>query len=234
MTGTCRLASFAASALAATLAMHLSLGAVTVPPGDLARALFAFDETRYEHVVVQYQRLPRAGIAIFVGAMMAISGTVLQGLTRNPLASPSLLGINAGAMFAVVFVGFYLGVSPALHGAIAFAGAWFGFGCCLALTRLAALGKDPRHLGLILAGAVTSILLGAIANALLLSDPGLRDALLGWVNGNINHVYADRLGAAVAMGAARGAAALGVVAAPNAGHVGGGDGRRGPACRSGR
>ncbi len=56
-----------------------------------------------EHIIIQNVRIPRALIATCVGASLAITGVLMQTLTKNPLASPGILGINAGAGFAVVF-----------------------------------------------------------------------------------------------------------------------------------
>lgn len=59
--------------------------------------------TSNEHLIIQNVRIPRALIASCVGASLAITGVLMQTLTKNPLASPGILGINAGAGFAVVF-----------------------------------------------------------------------------------------------------------------------------------
>ncbi|MEP6148368.1 MAG: iron chelate uptake ABC transporter family permease subunit, partial [Nisaea sp.] len=79
------------------------------------------------------------------------------------------------------------------QGISALAGGLLGFLCCLAVARMVARTRDPQGLTLILSGALVSMLLFGIANALLLSDPLRRTDLLAWVTGNINHFYADRL-----------------------------------------
>lgn len=186
------LLGLAALALGA-LVVNLGIGAKAIPPGDVLAALLRFDDENFDHFIVLFQRLPRALIAMFVGGLMAVCGAVLQGVMRNPLASPSLLGVNSGAVFFVVAFGFYLGVDMRWHGALAFMGGWFGFLCCLGLARMAGVANDPRGLGLILAGAIASMALGAMAQALLLADMNLRMNLLSWAAGNINHAYADRL-----------------------------------------
>ena len=179
--------------LAAALILNLGLGARYISPPEIISALIAFDDDRYSHFIIVFQRLPRALIAIFVGALMAVCGALLQGLTRNPLASPSLLGVTSGALMFVVGFGYYLAIPTGWHGVLAFAGGWFGFISCIALARMAGIANDPRNLSLILAGAIISILYGSIANALMLADPNLRFELLSWVSGNINQVYVDRL-----------------------------------------
>ncbi|MEW5421000.1 FecCD family ABC transporter permease [Amorphus sp. 3PC139-8] len=183
----------AAVALSAAFLANLSLGASSIPAGKIVAALTQFDDTDYDHVVVAYQRLPPALIAIFVGAVMACGGCVLQGLTRNPLAAPSVLGVTAGATLFVVAGASVFGIGEAWQGLAAIGGGLFGFASTLVVARMAGLSRDPRGLALILSGAVVSMLYASIATALLLASPSRRSDFLGWVTGNINHVYAERL-----------------------------------------
>lgn len=69
-------------------------------PLDLAFAsVFHYDPTVTDHLIIHTERLPRAVIGTVVGASLAVAGALMQALTRNPLASPSVFGINAGAVF---------------------------------------------------------------------------------------------------------------------------------------
>ncbi|MFS8038927.1 FecCD family ABC transporter permease [Xanthobacter sp. AM11] len=179
--------------LGLALLANLSIGATLLSPADLVAALLHFEPDDYSHYVLVYQRLPRALIAIYAGAVLACSGAVLQGLTRNPLAAPGTLGINAGATLFVVAGAYLFDLGIRAQGAAALAGALFGFVACLTVARLAGNGHDPRGLALILSGALVSMLFSGLANAFLLSDPARRTDFLGWVSGNINHVYAERL-----------------------------------------
>ncbi|UUX49280.1 iron ABC transporter permease [Nisaea acidiphila] len=181
------------SALLFGLALNLSAGSGTIGPDEVFAALFSFDPEQYEHFVVLYQRVPRALIAVQVGATMACAGAVLQGLTRNPLAAPATLGISAGATVAVLIGVYLFDLGTRAQGMSALAGGVLGFLACIAVTRLVARARDPRGLTLILSGALVSMLQFGIANALLLSDPSRRTDFLAWVTGNINHFYADRL-----------------------------------------
>jgi iron complex transport system permease protein len=176
-----------------SFALNLSVGAGAIGPHTIFDAVFHFDPETYEHFVVLYQRVPRALIALQVGATMACAGAVLQGLTRNPLAAPATLGISAGATVAVLIGVYIFDLGMQAQGISALAGGLLGFLCCLAVARLVARTRDPQGLTLILSGALVSMLLFGIANALLLSDPSRRTDFLSWVTGNINHFYADRL-----------------------------------------
>lgn len=193
---------FAGLALAAAFLANLALGASAIPLAKILTALSHFNDADYDHFVVLYQRLPRALIAMFVGAVMACGGCMLQGLTRNPLAAPSVLGITAGATLFVVAGASLFAMTADWQGIAAIAGGMFGFASTVFVARMAGLSRDPRGLALILSGAVVSMLYVSIATALLLASPSRRNDFLGWVTGNINHVYAERLYAFWWIGAA--------------------------------
>ena len=89
--------------LVLALIWHLSIGTKTISLTDLTHSFYAFDEDNFNHLVIQELRLPRAIIAICVGACLAVSGALMQGVTRNPLADPGLLGMLTGGALAVVY-----------------------------------------------------------------------------------------------------------------------------------
>lgn len=190
-----RLPALAAAVLLLALCLlaNLSLGETTLPPAEIIAALTAFDDSRQAHYIVLYQRLPRALIALFTGAATAMSGAVLQGLLRNPLAAPSLLGINAGAALFVLGGVMLFDLTQGWQGVAALAGGAAGFLGCVLVARMVGLRNDPRKLALILSGAVVSMFCSGMSQAILLSDPARRADFLGWLNGNINHAYFPRL-----------------------------------------
>lgn len=179
--------------LLAALLANLTIGAAAIPLEEAVHALLHAQAETYEQSVILFQRLPRALIAIYVGAMTAVAGVVLQGLTRNPLASPSTLGVNAGSTLFVVAGAYLFDLGMEAQGVAALAGAFAGFLACVFVARIAGRTSDPRGLALILSGALVSMLFLGLTNAFLLSDPARRSDFLGWVSGNINHVYAERL-----------------------------------------
>lgn len=178
-----------------TAIINMGVGSKWASPLEVIDVFLNFDENAFSDFVIMFQRWPRTLIAIFIGAALAMGGDVLQGISRNPLASPSLLGITSGAVFFVVFFGFYVGIPLEYHGFVALVGGWFGFLTCYFVAKMAGVDNDPRGLTLILAGAVVSALLGSIASALVLADQGLWALLRNWINGDINHAYIDRLNA---------------------------------------
>src|SRR5690606_6847250 len=78
------------------------LGQTPTPLKMAYDAFFNFDENSTEHMILTTSRLSRAVIATVIGASLAVAGALMQALTRNPLASPSVFGINAGAVFFIV------------------------------------------------------------------------------------------------------------------------------------
>lgn len=142
---------------------NLGIGASAIPLSEVLRALMAFDPDSLDHYVVLSQRLPRALIAIYVGAVLAAGGAVMQGVTGNPLASPSTLGVSAGAMLGMLLSVVVFEASLPMQGFGALAGGFAGFALTLAVARLTGLGPDPRGLPLILSGALTGILLAWLA-----------------------------------------------------------------------
>lgn len=151
----------AALVLLATVAASLFVGRVNVDPGDVIHGLISPDQSLAGLVVTEL-RLPRAVLAILVGAALGLSGAVLQGLLRNPLAEPGLLGVSNGAALGAV-LSIYFGLSQAvplatpllgLAGAVGAGALTFAFGRGGTLT-------------LILAGsAVSGLMLAFLALAL--------------------------------------------------------------------
>lgn len=166
--------------LAATSA---SLGSIRIPAGELIRILVGGGEDTYRLIVIDL-RLPRIVAAILVGAALAVSGAVLQGVIRNPLASPDLLGISGGASvaalgFMTLFAGrFSIHFVPFLAIAGAFVAAFTIYS--LAWKR----GVSPYRLVLIGIGISTAM--GALTTFILISGPSyLASQLLGWMTGTV-------------------------------------------------
>ncbi|HYH13534.1 MAG TPA: iron chelate uptake ABC transporter family permease subunit [Thermomicrobiales bacterium] len=116
-----KLAAIAAVTLAVLVVWAVTLGSFTIPFQDVILAIFGRG-TEDTEMVVRSLRLPRILSAVMVGAALAISGTIFQGIARNPLVSPDIIGINTGAtLFAMAAIIF--GVGSALVPAAAFTGA---------------------------------------------------------------------------------------------------------------
>jgi iron complex transport system permease protein len=90
--------------------LSMVVGAKQIPLHSVWEAVFAYDGST-DHLIVRELRVPRTVLGVLVGAAMAMAGALMQALTRNPLADPGLLGVNAGAALAIVVAIFYLGAS---------------------------------------------------------------------------------------------------------------------------
>ncbi|WP_256558277.1 iron ABC transporter permease [Halobacillus sp. A1] len=93
---------FSCIGLVFSLGASVAFGVSDIELSTVWQAVVAFDPAQTNHQVIQELRLPRAVGAALVGSFLAVSGAVMQGLTRNPLASPSVMGVTHGAAFALI------------------------------------------------------------------------------------------------------------------------------------
>ncbi|OYP16394.1 MULTISPECIES: FecCD family ABC transporter permease [unclassified Streptomyces] len=174
-----------AALLLLVLAMLLSLavGSRAIAPSVVWDALLhggTSDDAR----VVRSLRLPRTVIGVMVGAALAVAGTVLQGITRNPIAEPGILGISQGASLGVVCAIAFLGVHS-LTGYVwyAFAGAGLAAVCIYAVAGSGRGGASPIKLAL--AGAAMNAFLASVVSAVLTTDAQALDEFRFWDVGSI-------------------------------------------------
>ncbi|MBQ2260955.1 MAG: iron ABC transporter permease [Loktanella sp.] len=163
---------------------HIAVGAKSIPILTVAESLWHFDRTEFDHVVIRNLRLPRAIFAVTVGASLAVAGSLMQGVTRNPLAEPGLLGLLAGASFAVVAaVGFFGLATPGWIPVVAAAGALGG--AVLVWTIAARVPGGATPLSLILSGAAVTAFLGALITLMQLMDEQTFESLRVWLTGTL-------------------------------------------------
>ncbi|QNK59215.1 iron ABC transporter permease [Paenibacillus sp. PAMC21692] len=137
-----------------------------------------------EHLIIQTARMPRALIAAAAGASLAVAGSLMQGITRNQLASPSLFGINAGAAFFIVTGSAFFGVSGlSAFATLAFIGA--AFTATLVYT-LGSIGNDGlTPLKVTLAGAALTAFFSSLSLGVLLTSGQTFDQVLYWFVGSV-------------------------------------------------
>ncbi|MER7920766.1 MULTISPECIES: iron chelate uptake ABC transporter family permease subunit [unclassified Streptomyces] len=164
--------------LGAAVVLSIAVGAHAVPPADVVRALFDYRGTN-DDVIVRDVRAPRALLAAAVGAALAVAGALIQTLARNPLAEPGVLGVTAGAGFAVT-VGAALGLAGGQGGQLLCAVA----GSVLAALLVLSVGRRAP-LRLVLTGVALTAVLGGIALGLRLMNPKLFDAYRFWSVGTL-------------------------------------------------
>lgn len=174
-----RLLGFSAAIVALLLvaASSLLLGVRPLDPATVWQALTAPVADNVDHMVVLQQRVPRTLIGLAAGVALGAAGVVIQGVTRNPIADPGLLGINSGASLAVVLAIALFGVTSAVGY------VWFAFaGAALAAVVVFSFGNaQPVRLALV--GAALVAFLTPLITLVLLRDQATFNTYRFWVVG---------------------------------------------------
>lgn len=166
------------------LAGSILLGATNYSWATGWASIMQYDADSNDQIIIRTTRLPRAFIAATIGASLAIAGALMQTLTRNPLAAPSVLGVNAGAGFFVVTGAVLLSVTS-MHALM-----WTSFlGAAFASITVYVLGSAGRGgltpLKIILAGAAMTALFSSITQGILALDKQGLTSVLFWLTGTI-------------------------------------------------
>lgn len=181
-----------ATLLGLAFLMALGIGAMPIPAGEVLRVLFGFETDSQAAAIVLGLRLPRAVLAVLVGAGLGISGAALQGLFRNPLADPGLIGISGGAALgavSVIVLGHLLiallplAADPHLLPVAAFLG---GLAATFATERLAHRRGVAATGMLLLAGIAINAMAGAVMGVLIYgSDDSQLREITFWTMGSL-------------------------------------------------
>jgi iron complex transport system permease protein len=187
--------------LLGSLSIAVSVGAVAVPfetvwgilINKIAPDTFTADWSKGREAIVWDIRLPRAILACFVGAGLAMVGASLQAVTRNPLADPHLLGISAGGAFgailALLHTGLFIGLLTVPL--LAFLGSLGATLIVLAVSQFASATSADR---LVLAGVAVSFIVMSAANVLIfLGDPRATHTVVFWMLGGLGLAQWDQL-----------------------------------------
>jgi len=166
------------------LLASVRFGAAGIRTGEVVSALVGRDAGSRAEIIVRTLRVPRALAGALVGSSLAVAGAIMQGITRNPLADPGILGIEAGAGLAVVGGVFVFGISS-LYGyaLLAFAGGGLAAAVVYGLGSLGRGGMTPVRLTL--AGASIAALFGSLTTAILVVDRRTLDEIRFWLAGSI-------------------------------------------------
>jgi len=136
-----------------------------------------------DDLIIRTLRVPRALIAALVGAALAVAGAIIQGLTRNPLSDPGILGIEAGAALAVVGSVFLLGASSlTTYALFAFVGAALA---AVFVYGLGTLGGGMNPMKLVVAGAALAALLSSLTTAVLIFNQRTLEEIRFWLAGSV-------------------------------------------------
>lgn len=164
--------------------LSMTVGARPITLDTVWTALTALDATSTEHRIIWDLRLPRTLMGLAVGAALGLSGAVLQGATRNPLADPSILGIHSGAALAVVLGVAVFGITQlSLYVWLAFVGAAIAM---LLVYSVASLGREgATPIKLALAGAAMTAAMQSVISAILLTSSRTLDEIRFWQVGSL-------------------------------------------------
>ncbi|MFC5319389.1 MULTISPECIES: FecCD family ABC transporter permease [Brachybacterium] len=170
--------------LLAVTAASVAVGARDIAFATIWESLVAYDSDLAEHLMIREMRIPRTVVGLVIGPALGLCGALIQAFTRNPLADPGILGVNAGATFAVTLAVGFLGLASPL-GYI-----WFALAGAGAVTVLVYLlgsigGGRSTPAKLVLAGVAISAVLGGLTSAVILGDREAFDDLRFWGVGSI-------------------------------------------------
>ena len=173
----------AAAGLAIVVVLSISVGAKGIPVGDVLDGLLR-DDGSESAAIVRELRVPRTLVGLAVGVALGIAGALMQALTRNPLADPGLLGVEAGAAAAIVVAIAWLGLSePSAYVWFAFVGAAVASVVVYVLGSRGRAGATPVRLAL--AGTAIAAALTAFTYGVTLLDPEAFDEFRFWNVGSL-------------------------------------------------
>ncbi|MBQ6448967.1 iron ABC transporter permease [Cytobacillus oceanisediminis] len=159
----------------------LSLGAVKVNLSQILQVLKGNGEEVYETIIYNL-RLPRIIIGLLVGACLAASGALLQGVMKNPLADPGIIGVSAGGGLAAILTMVIFPAYSYLLPFLAFIGAFTATICIY----LFAWDKGASPVKIVLAGVAMNASLGAMTNGVMVLYSDRIQSVIGWLSGGLN------------------------------------------------
>ncbi|GAA2546362.1 iron chelate uptake ABC transporter family permease subunit [Winogradskya consettensis] len=173
-----------AAALAGAALLSLAVGSQHVPFGTVLEALVHPDDSVRDSLIVTEVRIPRTLIGLLAGLALGLAGAIIQAVTRNPLADPGILGVNAGA-------GLFVVVGISVFGVTSLTGyVWFGFaGAALASVVVYTIGSMGRGgatpVKLAIAGTALTAALLSFTTAVLVTDVQTYDQFRFWQVGSL-------------------------------------------------
>jgi iron complex transport system permease protein len=170
--------------LIVSFASSIVFGQTPITFNTAMEAFLSFDENSTEHIIITTTRISRAVIATVIGSSLAVAGALMQALTKNPLASPSIFGINAGAVFFVVLaITFFSFSSLTQYMWIAFLGAGVA---AIMVYLLGSFGRDGlTPIKIVLAGAAITALFLSLTQGLLVINGQNLEGVLFWLAGSV-------------------------------------------------
>ncbi|WP_373285573.1 iron ABC transporter permease [Paraliobacillus quinghaiensis] len=163
------------------LFIHINQGSVQLSPAVVTKAIF-LPEDIIGHHTVRYLRLPRAVIGILAGGALAVSGVILQTITKNALASASTLGIHSGSYFAVIFSAVFIPASIAYNGLVV---AFIGGILTAVLVYLLAGRATANQVKMVLAGMIVTMMFSSFTSLIQIFYENETAGLFLWGSGTL-------------------------------------------------
>ena len=174
----------AIAALGLVCIASLAFGSKPIPFSTVIESLTSYDDDVTDHLIIRELRVPRTLVGLAVGMALGFAGALMQGVTRNPLADPGILGVNAGAALGVVMGIYLLDVSSlSQYVWLAFVGAAAASVVVYGLGSAGRGGATPVKLAL--AGAAVAAVLTSLTSGVLLLDVDTLDQFRFWVVGSL-------------------------------------------------
>lgn len=171
--------------------LSVTMGTKEISKEVVYDAIFNFDESNVDHLIVRANRLPRAIAVLLVGGFLAVSGAIMQGITRNYLASPSLMGVNDGSAFLItIAMVFYPGLSNGSLIMISMVGSILGAGLVLGIGNSIKNGLSPVKLAII--GTIVGSFLGSLGSAIAMYFQ-VSQTISAWYNTKVHTVDGELL-----------------------------------------
>lgn len=170
--------------------LSISIGAKNISISTIWEALVQYSPSNGQHIIVRTLRMPRVIVALVVGASFAVSGALMQAITRNPMASPSILGINAGAALGLA-VAMVILPSASFNETVlfSFAGAAVASLFIFGMTSMSKAGNSPLRLALV--GTAITALFNAFSQAIAVYF-NISQELTFWNAGGVSGVRPEQ------------------------------------------
>ena len=176
-------------------ALSILYGAKEIDVLTIQNAIFQFDPTNVDHQIIMSSRLPRVMGTMLIGCALAVSGALMQGITRNYLASPGIMGISDGSILAVTLSMILLPEASDLQRIIfSFAGSALGAGIVFGLGSILPNGLSPVRLAIL--GTIIGTFLSSFASALAIYFQISQDIGF-WYHARLHQLQPEQVGLAI-------------------------------------
>ena len=171
--------------------LSVRMGTKSIPKEVVFDAIFNFDESNVDHIIIRNNRLPRSTAVLVVGGFLAVAGSIMQGITRNYLASPSLMGVNDGSAFLItIAMVFYPGLSNGSLILVSIIGSVIGAVLVLGIGSSIKNGLSPVRLAII--GTIVGSFLSSLGSAIAMYFQ-VSQSISSWYNTKVHTVNIDLL-----------------------------------------